>query len=466
MNSSMYTGITGLLADQKALDVTSNNVANVNTTGFKSDRVSFADLMYSDNGIGMGTSVMTIDKDFSQGTLKQTSNPYDFAIKGEGFFTVSSPTNPTEIMYTRAGDFRMGVDGFLQNPDEMQVMGIAPLHAGPKIELPYTNHIASSTYEDNLTVSSTNVFSTDYNVTAKETGVSGANLKSADSNTTDIDLLISAYNIALKNGSQEVTVGLQDSSVDYGATLVEDDNISLKINGLSYSQSYDTSVENTLNSFSDKLSSIPGITTSVDITTGMLTISSLIPGEKFNISEAKLNDDGKTSTSTVLLKDTPLALQEEIYAQLESKIVAIDGSIIKSTNTIDKTQLVFESLQLDLNKLDMHEDGLGSFEVDGNNLYMIQDSGKFLVGRIVPVDFTNKQGLRPEGDNLYSATLESGDPIATKTDNIGNKILEISNADLSESLVNLMVFQRSYEANSKSITTSDEFLKTAINLKK
>jgi flagellar hook protein FlgE len=111
--------------------------------------------------------------------------------------------------------------------------------------------------------------------------------------------------------------------------------------------------------------------------------------------------------------------------------------------------------------------GLGELEFDHNNIYINDGDGKYLVGRLVPVVFTNNNGLDPMGDNVYRKTVNSGDPMVTKnTIEVKNGMLEMSNSDLAESLVNLMVFQRAYEANSKALSTSDEFLKTAINLKK
>ena len=84
--------------------------------------------------------------------------------------------------------------------------------------------------------------------------------------------------------------------------------------------------------------------------------------------------------------------------------------------------------------------------------------------------FRSNRGLNPIGDNLLAKTNESGEPVYNlnnnKTAEIKSKTLELSTADLSESLVNLMVFQRAFEANAKSITTSDELLNTLINLKR
>ena len=101
---------------------------------------------------------------------------------------------------------------------------------------------------------------------------------------------------------------------------------------------------------------------------------------------------------------------------------------------------------------------------------MKQDGAEFAVGQVSIALFNNNRGLEPRGDNLLAKSNESGDPIYNvnneKTAKIEGKTLELSTADLSESLVNLMVFQRAFEANAKSITTSDQLLNTLINLKR
>ena len=101
---------------------------------------------------------------------------------------------------------------------------------------------------------------------------------------------------------------------------------------------------------------------------------------------------------------------------------------------------------------------------------MTQDGVDFVIGQVAIAQFTNNIGLESIGNNLLAATKESGNPIYAVNNNNGvsveSETLELSTADLSESLVNLMVFQRAFEANAKSITTADEILTTLIGLKR
>src|SRR5581483_5836957 len=125
MLESLYIGATGMQAQQANLDVIANNMANVNTSGFKRNRLDFEDLLYrampgthSTAGptvAGMGTSVATTDKVFTVGDVKQTSQPYDLAMQAQGFFELTMPDGRSA--YTRNGVFHVTSDGSLVRQD-------------------------------------------------------------------------------------------------------------------------------------------------------------------------------------------------------------------------------------------------------------------------------------------------------------------------------------------------------------
>ncbi|MGE4515782.1 MAG: flagellar hook-basal body complex protein [Arcobacteraceae bacterium] len=146
------------------------------------------------------------------------------------------------------------------------------------------------------------------------------------------------------------------------------------------------------------------------------------------------------------------------------------AEFIELRNKIDQTASR-DSLQLRLDTLGISDTALGEFSVDKTGLITIkQDGVSFAIGQLAIALFNNNRGLEPVGDNLLAKTNESGSPMYNinnaKAAEVQGRTLELSEADLSESLVNLMVFQRAFEANAKSITTSDELLNTLINLKR
>lgn len=138
MIRGLYTSATGMTAQQMTIDVISNNLANINTTGFKKSRAEFQDLMYqylmdpgaptsdstkSPSGIGVGLGVKAVgtQRMFSQGDLVSTSNPLDVAIQGTGFFAVTLPDGTTG--YTRSGNFQRRNDGTVVTAEGYEVQG-------------------------------------------------------------------------------------------------------------------------------------------------------------------------------------------------------------------------------------------------------------------------------------------------------------------------------------------------------
>lgn len=132
MIRSLQTAATGMYAEEMVVDVISNNLANLNTTGFKKSKVEFQDLLYqsiqnpgatnsgskaptSEIQIGHGTKPVSVLKIFSQGDVSPTNNPLDLAIDGEGFFKVQMPDG--RICYTRDGTFKISADGRLVTSD-------------------------------------------------------------------------------------------------------------------------------------------------------------------------------------------------------------------------------------------------------------------------------------------------------------------------------------------------------------
>lgn len=119
LTSAMLTGVTGLLANAEDINVIGNNLANVNTVGFKGSRTLFSDLLSinigNDSQIGRGTQIQKVDNIISQSSFDTTEITSDVAIQGSAFFVLESTTGSQYV--TRAGAFRMNEDGYLVNPD-------------------------------------------------------------------------------------------------------------------------------------------------------------------------------------------------------------------------------------------------------------------------------------------------------------------------------------------------------------
>src|SRR3954453_20174270 len=138
MNLSLYSAATGMEAQQQNLNTIANNLANVNTAGFKRSRIEFQDLLYqkprnagADAGggnvvptgieVGNGSRVASTSKSFTQGQLTQTGEKLDIAIQGDGFFEVQKPDGT--LAYTRDGSFKVSPTGAITTSDAMPVLG-------------------------------------------------------------------------------------------------------------------------------------------------------------------------------------------------------------------------------------------------------------------------------------------------------------------------------------------------------
>ncbi|QKF68066.1 flagellar hook protein, epsilonproteobacterial variant [Arcobacter venerupis] len=219
MIGALWTGISGLASQQKALDNESNNIANVNTIGYKASRISFADQMYQDR-IGKGSTVLDAEKLYTQGGTKLTGVNYDMALNGDGFFTVmkSSTSGGSETFYTRAGNFRMGDNGTLQDSAGNEVQGwmMSPIDSqndvtstNPNTSVftsDFTKPLASRIIRHGTYIETITAKATDYNLTAKSdssTVFSGDGGKTKSSKVSDIEAAIKDYTNWLQKLKEE-----------------------------------------------------------------------------------------------------------------------------------------------------------------------------------------------------------------------------------------------------------------------
>jgi flagellar hook protein FlgE len=262
MIGSLWTGISGLSTHQAALDNESHNIANVNTIGYKSSRISFADQMYQD-AIGKGSKVLEAEKIFSQGNIKTTGVSYDVALEGSGFLVVKDPnaTGSSEEYFTRAGNLRMGENGTLQDANLYDVIGwtIAPVTSddiestNPNISRftnDYVKIAANQIVQKNSSIETISAKLTDYTESAHSDAsdvLTGLGMKSMSTKITDVELLITDYQEKLKeyandpeaNSSpslaQKSIVELPGSS---SGITSESDQVYVYINGEKISQNY------------------------------------------------------------------------------------------------------------------------------------------------------------------------------------------------------------------------------------
>ena len=256
------------------------------------------------------------------------------------------------------------------------------------------------------------------------------------------------------------------------ATQIQDDGsyIETYIDGDLVRQYFQTDQQTTINKFADKISNREGLSASVD-TNGLLTITNLIPGNSVSIVDPAINDNGYgVNEITAPTLGSGIAMVNSSRDALRTALENAGAQFLEMTNTIadaDANLTNIGELQLKLDGLNISENVFGTLSIEDGAIYAKDGENKFLIGRLETAYFPNPDSLIPEGSNLYSIGTQTGDARnASSINELTGGAVELSNTNLGDDLVDLMVYQRAFEASSKSITTSDEFLKTAIELKK
>ena len=233
-----------------------------------------------------------------------------------------------------------------------------------------------------------------------------------------------------------------------------------------------------MKAFSDKISNTVGLTSTIDTTTGVLNITSLIPGKTVNINEAYINN--QNFSSQIVTPETSKAklgagidMVNSSRDALKTALQKAGADFLEITNTVsldnekNNTLNNLSSLQLNLSNLTLSKDSIGEVEISEGILYVKDGENKFVVGKLQTAAFTNEQGLVSQGNNLYEISNETGNIYnAVNLNKLVGSSLEQSKASIANSLTALLIYQKAFEANSKSITTSDDMLQTAIQLKK
>ncbi len=410
MIGSLYSGISGLKANTSAMAVIGDNIANVDTTGFKASRVSFANifsasLSQSSLQIGRGVTLNGVNPQWQAGSLENTNSATDLSINGAGLFMVDDPSNGTSY-YSRAGQFEWDKDGNLVTPDGFIVQGY-PLD-------PATG--APGNIGDIVLPNGTSAPNVTQNITF------GMNL---NSDAAVGDVFTSSITVFDSLGSEAVL------DVDFTRTAAGWDwavNVSHD-NPLAACASTG-SIQFDANGNLDPATSVPPNANPTIVLTGI---------------------DPATSPMTVNWNYLDAA-------------GASDGSITGYSSESSKTA----------QSQDGYPSGsLQSVAVDEDGYFTgIYSNGSMIpFAQLALADFPSYSGLGKQGSNLYAESLASGQaligpPNSAGMGSIAPSTLEMSNVDLGTEFVEMITTQRAFQANSKVITTSDEILAELLNIKR
>ena len=408
--STLFTGVSGLSGQSKAMEIIGDNIANVNTVGFKGSAPVFGDIFSTvlHNGavtsqLGGGSQLSGVLQTWDQGAIEHSPNALDLAIDGNGFF-VTSTYGDTDQFYTRNGQFRINELGLVQSMTGEILKGFD-----------YTNDVLSTTMEDiDLAgVQSSPNASTYFN--------SGTQLNAAATATSTFITPVTLYN----------SVG---SIVTLNVTFTK----VASANQWSYSA---VPSEGTITA---------GATGTVTFdTTGQL---SLVDGETAADHTFTLNfDDATTPANEMSLNWDLVDSAGTTHGKLTGFAAASNNNSLVQDGYATGTLLGLSVTSL------------------GDITGLFNNGQTELLNRIAMADFLAPSGLNRSGNNKFTESQESGAPTIGVPDTGGlgkilGESLELSNVDIAQAFVTMIKTQQAYQASARLITTTDDLLSESVNL--
>lgn len=455
VNQAMYTGITGLAANGDNMAIIANNIANANNKSFKTDRGEFEDLLTSslseNSSLGRGTRLRGITTDFTQGALTTTGGITDLGIQGEGFFMVKNPNTEIQesggMFFTRQGSFRFDKDGYLTDLDGGKLQGYM-----------VDKDRVGSRLQDVQIVSS--------NVPPQPTGQCSINVNLDARERAPVDDFDIKRPQMTSNYATSVTIfdsmGRSHLSTVYFARTRDTDK-----NSWNWFSTVDAKelADGGSGEVDEEGNPLPAII-------GKGTIDFDPEGKP--IMNFK-NKSGKPTYIDMLEKSDAFdvkfgdgAREQKIqfnFGPMEDENGALSNqtsqSIASKSGTLFHSQDGYEAGSLKSLKIDL----------DGSVRGVFTNGLERRLAVLALATFSNNGGLVKSGHNSYTATPKSGaprigQPQSGTRGSVYSASLEESNVDLAQQFVDMITTQRGFQANSKSITTTDSMIEEIINLKR
>lgn len=541
LTSSMWTGVSGLSAHGEMMGVLGNNIANVNTIGFKGGRMFFEDFISQDLNtaagvaqVGRGVGIGAIYGDFSQGAFETTNESTDLAIGGKGFFAVKVKGEETQY-YTRAGNFRFDKDGYLVDPHGYVLQGW-------EISTSTASNLASSSSSSTGTTSTSKIkgtgvprdirlegFTCQPKATENVTMVTNLDARDGgDKSALTTNKFFSMFQIWDGQATEPIgetrfayqnSIKIYDGGGTSHTLTVYFDQVTVSDAGGDRYWEYMVTVAPTedgrtmggtdVNTTSaagvlmigtlkfdsgGQLKDMSAFTLKSDVTGDLKSLSNWQPADfntagqpafVANFVQASNASYATASNASTITVNFGLGNADPYTSNGWTKATISNASLVGNTysnlpglQSPDPSSLATTSYSGSSSTLYQTQDGytfgfLQSVSVDRDGIL----TGRYSNGVVLELyqvtlyDFQNKWGLRREGSNLFSETLDSGVSVAGPANgngygSISSNSLEQSNVDLAAEFVKMISTERGFQANSKVITTTDNMLSTVIMMKR
>jgi flagellar hook protein FlgE len=410
---SMSTALSGLNAAESALQTISNNLANMNTDGYKSQSTTFADLFYQAYGnsgsgnpieTGLGVQVTGMSQDFSNGAVASTGVSSNMALNGSGFFVVQDANGAQT--YTRNGDFTTNASGQLITLGGQTVMGYPAVNGvvSPNSSLQPINVGAGTTVQ--ATPTSNFFLTTNLDASTAVNGSFQSPISVYDSLGNSHTLTLTYTMSAPGTWNYQVTIPSSDIQGGTGTTT--------------------TIGTGTLNF--DSSGQLTSPTTPVALAVGPLADGAAALNVNWNLTDA----DGNSLLTQTASSSSNNATNQDGFAA-----GVLNTYSIQQDGTVDATFSNYQTLA---------------------------------IGKVAVASFANPEGLTLDGDNQYSSTAASGAAVIGTAGTAGRGTIagssvEQSNVDMATQFSDLIVYQRAYEANAKAITAFDQMEQATLQMK-
>ncbi|MEN1759444.1 flagellar hook protein FlgE [Anoxynatronum sibiricum] len=464
MMRSMFSAVSGLRAHQLRMDAIGNNIANVNTVGYKANRVTFQEVFNqtlrgagspqaglggtNPQQVGLGINVASMDTFHIRGAVERTDYNTDMMINGDGFFIVSNDANFLNRSYTRAGSFALDRDGNMVTPDGYRVLGYMADNEG----------VLGSNLEG-LVISKAQSFPAE---ATDRVGYEG-------------------------NLNSEAPVWAGAIVDPAGIYSIVDDRLVVNA-GMEQYIARETTFE-----VYDGLGGIHRIK-QVFVKTGVDNTDPDNPISEYSMETFYLNKDGTViqagGATGGTVTDPPTAPTASPTIEFDK-----DGRLTGTTTTLNLNigagltngagdlpfTISFAGLTMFANESTASAPNINGFKQGTLEDFSVASTGEItgffdngqsrIIGRVALANFKNAAGLEKTGSNLYRVTNNSGQAIigapgAGGFGGLNPGALEMSNTDLSREFTNMITTQRGFQANSRIISTSDEMLQEVVNMKR
>ena len=466
MMRSLFSGVSGLQNHQTRMDVIGNNLANINTTGFKRNRVNFQDIFYQQlqgaarptdvlggvnpKEVGLGVTVASIDTIHIQGAFQTTGMVTDLAINGTGFFVLDDRGT---FLYTRAGAFNLDENGTLVNPaNGMKVMG----WQAREVDGRSTIDVSRDVEELVIPVGSKDP--------ARATTVVNfaCNL---DKRTPELPE--NATQLQIQEGTWNTSIKIYDSFGEEHTLTAALTRVPGVNNSWNVSVAVDTEnpvPTNTTIGLGDEAPAPGGA--------AIFTVNFSNNGTLLSAIDGAGNESG--GLGAVLMNiayDVQSATPDADGAMVRQNFALNLGEVGSAINSI--TQFAEASSTKAVEQDGRRMGYMSEFKIDGSGIItgIFTNGTTRALGQVAMATFTNQGGLEKAGDNTFRVTTNSGSAnigpsgIAGKG-KIQAGALEMSNVDMADQLTDMIITQRGFQVNSRTIQTADQLLQELLTLKR